>query len=766
MSTNYLTRGELNLSINHNNYNNNSNCNYNSKLHLQVKIVDEEAESINNHRYCDVEILCKDGVIVHGIRSILSARSHTIDQILFPNSLKTPLTPFIHTPNRENFEKYIVFQNIDSPSMLFIFNYLYTEIIELDKLTEDNIIDLYYAANYFQLDQLELEIENYFQKIIDNISIKKIPELLSKAISLDNIEVGSLSFNALQCLLSSTKNSIFASSEYSILRYSILICAKIISNYSSPIFEILTPLMEFIDLRRINGTISLFLSNPSLSPSSSSPLSSPLAQIPPPPPTPSEPTITYDFKWSSKFIGSKLKIIENDYVLTSHSYFSSQAARANHSLTNGFHEWDIVLEKLSEYVCIGICGEEYNCSLSYDRNSSQGWYLLVEFKKGTVITVHLDMNSKRLGFSVNGRRFPDLMGWNDFPTKEIDAFTKTILPRHFKHSNFASFVRQLNKYDFHKVRNSDDSDTLYGDQAWEFYHPKFHCSKRDQKTPSHRKNGTVCSNEDPNHHHIMTEQVNKLSTQVNNITELQTNINEHLHTLSTNYRSVVQDLLKLQKNMSDQHQLIQNLVQHLVNLEMEKSGISRVHENQLRNNSSDYINTIPSERAQRLINSYVEIAQSSYDQMNDISRLHRSTFTPTWTVPPKVLLVDDDAVYQNMGSKFLQIFGCSTDIAVDGISAVNKMNFEKYDLVLMDIVLPHLDGVEATTQIRRFDLNTPIISMTSNITSQECIKYYSHGMNDILPKPFTKANLLSIFAEDNEIDRGHDIKRVKRSFVD
>jgi osomolarity two-component system response regulator SKN7 len=68
-------------------------------------------------------------------------------------------------------------------------------------------------------------------------------------------------------------------------------------------------------------------------------------------------------------------------------------------------------------------------------------------------------------------------------------------------------------------------------------------------------------------------------------------------------------------------------------------------------------------------------------------RVHRSTFVPAWSVPPKVLLVDDDAVYQNIGSKFLQVFGCAIDIAVDGISAVNKMNFEKYDLVLMVLFL-------------------------------------------------------------------------------
>lgn len=64
-------------------------------------------------------------------------------------------------------------------------------------------------------------------------------------------------------------------------------------------------------------------------------------------------------------------------------------------------------------------------------------------------------------------------------------------------------------------------------------------------------------------------------------------------------------------------------------------------------------------------------------------RVRRSTYVPGWAVPPRVLLVDDDAVSRKLGSKFLQVFGCTFDVAVDGVSAVNKMNLEKYDLVLM-----------------------------------------------------------------------------------
>jgi hypothetical protein len=65
-------------------------------------------------------------------------------------------------------------------------------------------------------------------------------------------------------------------------------------------------------------------------------------------------------------------------------------------------------------------------------------------------------------------------------------------------------------------------------------------------------------------------------------------------------------------------------------------------------------------------------------------RVRRSAFVPSWAVPPRVLIVDDDIISRKLGGKFLQVSGCQFDMAVDGESAVNKMmNLEKYDLVLM-----------------------------------------------------------------------------------
>jgi osomolarity two-component system response regulator SKN7 len=125
-------------------------------------------------------------------------------------------------------------------------------------------------------------------------------------------------------------------------------------------------------------------------------------------------------------------------------------------------------------------------------------------------------------------------------------------------------------------------------------------------------------------------------------------------------------------------------------------------------------------------------------------RVRRQTFVPGWAVPPKILLVDDDAVYRNMSSKFLQVFGCEADVAVDGISALDKVNMEKYDLILMDVVMPNLDGIATTNMIRQFDLATPIISMTSNIHSNDIMHYFNSGTPPPVPPYY-----LSLFLSGN-----------------
>ncbi|TEB39384.1 hypothetical protein FA13DRAFT_1596213, partial [Coprinellus micaceus] len=103
---------------------------------------------------------------------------------------------------------------------------------------------------------------------------------------------------------------------------------------------------------------------------------------------------------------------------------------------------------------------------------------------------------KKLYKMLEDPNFQDVVSWGPqgdcFVVKDMNEFTKSILPRMFKHSNFASFVRQLNKYDFHKVKNTDDCQ--FGEHSWTFRHPDFHADRRDalenikRKVPAQRKN--------------------------------------------------------------------------------------------------------------------------------------------------------------------------------------------------------------------------------------------------------------------------------------
>ena len=66
----------------------------------------------------------------------------------------------------------------------------------------------------------------------------------------------------------------------------------------------------------------------------------------------------------------------------------------------------------------------------------------------------------------------------------------------------------------------------------------------------------------------------------------------------------------------------------------------------------------------------------------------------------------------------------------------------KYDLVLMDIIMPHLDGVSACHLIRQFDQQTPIVAMTSNIRSDDIQMYFQHGKSRNALPPSSFADIL------------------------
>ena len=75
--------------------------------------------------------------------------------------------------------------------------------------------------------------------------------------------------------------------------------------------------------------------------------------------------------------------------------------------------------------------------------------------------------------------------------------------------------------------------------------------------------------------------------------------------------------------------------------------------------------------------------EPSFNAMSGDVVSQKSDTTPPWSTTPRVLVVEDDQVSRNLCTKYVQDYDCSVDLAFDGASAVNKMNIEKFDLVLM-----------------------------------------------------------------------------------
>ena len=109
-----------------------------------------------------------------------------------------------------------------------------------------------------------------------------------------------------------------------------------------------------------------------------------------------------------------------------------------------------------------------------------------------------------------------------------------------------------------------------------------------------------------------------------------------------------------------------------------------------------------------------------------------------------VLLVEDNDINRLYASSILKIWDCKIDIAENGFVAVEKIKSEDYDIVLMDIQMPVMDGFEATKAIRASappKNQLPIIALTANATRKDIEQCLASGMNDCIPKPFTPEDL-------------------------
>ena len=112
----------------------------------------------------------------------------------------------------------------------------------------------------------------------------------------------------------------------------------------------------------------------------------------------------------------------------------------------------------------------------------------------------------------------------------------------------------------------------------------------------------------------------------------------------------------------------------------------------------------------------------------------------------RILLAEDDWVNQEVAMELLsEVLGLHVDLAVDGEKAVEMIASNKYDLILMDVQMPNLDGIAATGLIRQMKgmAYIPILAMTANAFEEDRQKCLAAGMNDFITKPVDPDVLLS-----------------------
>jgi CheY-like chemotaxis protein len=111
-----------------------------------------------------------------------------------------------------------------------------------------------------------------------------------------------------------------------------------------------------------------------------------------------------------------------------------------------------------------------------------------------------------------------------------------------------------------------------------------------------------------------------------------------------------------------------------------------------------------------------------------------------------ILVVDDNATNRMVAQSLVEMFDCTSETAEDGEEAVETARSGRFDLILMDIRMPRMDGIAATRAIRALSGPAgavPIIALTANADPEDAAGYLAAGMNGVVEKPMKPEHLLA-----------------------
>ena len=161
-----------------------------------------------------------------------------------------------------------------------------------------------------------------------------------------------------------------------------------------------------------------------------------------------------------------------------------------------------------------------------------------------------------------------------------------------------------------------------------------------------------------------------------------------------------------------------------------------------------------------LLNTLMSIFEQRPLRVVTVDAKRKSQFDPQMAqrMPMRILLADDHPTNQKLGLKVLERLGYRADVAGNGIEVLQALGQQAYDLILMDIEMPDMDGLEATAQIRKqWGTDGPgIIAMTANAMEGDRDRYLAAGMNGYVSKPIQVRELVQAMEQWNTEHRRSD----------
>ena len=119
-----------------------------------------------------------------------------------------------------------------------------------------------------------------------------------------------------------------------------------------------------------------------------------------------------------------------------------------------------------------------------------------------------------------------------------------------------------------------------------------------------------------------------------------------------------------------------------------------------------------------------------------------------------ILIVDDEELIRNVVKEYLEANSYNVTEAVDGKDAINKIKFNHYDLIILDIMMPNLDGVSVLKEIRATK-DVPVIMLSARNQEYDKLEGFEYGADDYITKPFSPKELVarvkSILKRTNKI---------------